>query len=351
MDTFVVTSMRQSAGKTSIIIGIAKALKKKIGYIKPFGERFLYRKKRLWDYDAALITNIFGLDENPEDMSIGFHHAKLLFMLNEVTTAGEKLRELSKSVGEGKDLFFVECGKDITYGASIHLDAISVARQLDAPLIVVAGGDANTVLDDLIFLKNYVQLGGVRLKGVIINKVTNAADFCETRLPRIKRNGVEVLGVIPYCKELPYFSVSYLADRLFAKTITCEEKLGRTARNIFIGSMSVDAALKNPLFRQESTVTVTGGDRHDMIAAALENNAMAVILTSNILPPSNLIAEAAQREIPLLLVSADTYETARQIACLESLPTKDDSAKIALIEQMVRTHVNLAAIFPSSGAL
>ena len=93
MDTFVVTSLRPSAGKTSIIIGITKVLNRKIGYIKPFGERFLYRKKRMWDYDAALITNIFGLDENPEDMSIGFHHAKLIYMLDEATT-GEKLREL-----------------------------------------------------------------------------------------------------------------------------------------------------------------------------------------------------------------------------------------------------------------
>ena len=81
MDKWVVTSLRPSAGKTSVIIGIAKALNRKIGYIKPFGERFLYRKKRLWDYDAALVTNLFGLDENPEDMSIGFHHSKLLYML------------------------------------------------------------------------------------------------------------------------------------------------------------------------------------------------------------------------------------------------------------------------------
>jgi BioD-like phosphotransacetylase family protein len=350
MDTFVVTSMRQSAGKTSIIIGIAKVLNKKIGYIKPFGERFLYRKKRLWDYDAALITNIFGLEENPEDMSIGFHHTKLLFMLNEVTT-GEKLRELSKSVGGGKELFFVECGKDITYGASVHLDAISIAREMDAPIIVVASGDENTLLDDLIFLKRYIRLGGALLKGVIINKVPNVADFCDTRLPRIKQNGVEVLGVIPYEKDLAYFSISYLADRLFAKIITREEKLNRTAKNIFIGSMSADIARKNPLFREEGTVIVTGGDRHDMIVAALENNAAAVILTNNILPPPNLIAEAAQRGIPLLLVSADTYETAHQIDSLESLPTKDDSGKIALIEQMVRTHVNLEAMFPSSGGL
>lgn len=350
MDTIVVTSLRQSAGKTSIIIGITKALNRKIGYIKPFGERFLYRKKRLWDYDAALITNIFGLEENPEDMSIGFHHAKLLFMLDEVT-AGEKLRELSENAGGGKELFFVECGKDITYGASVHLDAISIARQLGAPLIVVASGDENTLLDDLIFLKRYIQLGGVHLKGVIINKVSNVADFCDTRLPKIKQNGVEVLGLIPFYKALTYFSVSYLADRLFAKIITGEGQLGRTAMNVFIGSMPVEAALKNPLFQQGNLVIVTSGDRHDMIAAALENGAAAVILTNNTLPPSNLIAEAVRREIPLLLVAADMFETAHQIDCLESLPTKDDSGKIALIEQMVRTHVNSEAIFPSSGAV
>ncbi len=56
MDKVVIGSMRKSAGKTSIIVGIAGALKKKMAYLKPFGERLLYRKKRLWDYDSALIT-------------------------------------------------------------------------------------------------------------------------------------------------------------------------------------------------------------------------------------------------------------------------------------------------------
>jgi uncharacterized protein len=349
MDTFVVTSLRPSAGKTSIIIGITKVLNRKIGYIKPFGERFLYRKKRMWDYDAALITNIFGLEENPEDMSIGFHHAKLLSMLDETAT-GEKLRELQASTGKDKELFFVECGKDISYGTSVHLDALSLARQLDAPLIVVASGDEDLIIDDLIFLKKNINLGDVPMRGVILNKVSNVADFCDSQLPRIKSHGIEVLGVIPYCEELSSFSVGYLADRLFAKTITCEEKLNRTAKNIFIGSMPVAAAMKKPLFLEENKVVVTGGDRHDMIVAALESKAAALILTNGILPPSNVIEKAAKMGIPLLLVSADTYEVARQIDGLEPLPTKDDTEKIAMVVQMIRTHVDLEPLFPSSGA-
>lgn len=340
MDRFVVTSLRQGAGKTSVIIGMARVLNRRIGYIKPFGERFLYRKKRLWDYDAALITNIFGLEDHPEEMSIGFHHSKLLYMLNEETTR-EKLHELLLSAGDGKEIFFAECGRDITYGASVHLDPLSVAQELDAELIVVASGDEDAILDDLIFFNKHIRLEEVRCRGIIINKVSNAADFCSTRLPKIQQQGIDVLGVIPFCRELQYFSVSYLADRLFAKIITGEESLSQTVKTIFIGSMSVGAALLNPLFQEASKVVITSGDRCDMIEAALESRATALILTNNIFPPSELIAKAAGMGVPLLLVSGDTYEIARQIEGMESLPTKDDLDKIALIEQMVRSHVNL----------
>jgi BioD-like phosphotransacetylase family protein len=75
--------MHPNAGKTTLIIGLAKALQKKIGYIKPFGDRLLYRKKRLWDYDTALMNSIFGLEQDPAEMSIGFDHAPLLYIVDE----------------------------------------------------------------------------------------------------------------------------------------------------------------------------------------------------------------------------------------------------------------------------
>jgi hypothetical protein len=343
MKTIVVTSFRQNAGKTSLIIGIAKALGKSIGYIKPFGERFLYRKKRLWDYDASLITNVFGLEENPEDMSIGFHHAKLLYMLDEQTT-DEKLHELQENVGSGKDIFFVECGKDITYGVSVYLDAISVARRLNAPLLVIASGGDDVILDDIIFFKKYILQEQVRCQGIIINKVQNVGDFCDTRLPRIEQQGLNILGIIPYDEELSSFTVGYLADRLFAKVITGEDHLSRLVKKIVIGSTSAASALKNPLFQEENKLVITGGDRHDMIVAALGSNAAALILTNSILPPADLIEKAGKLGIPMLLVSGHTYEIAQQIDALESLPTKDDQGKLSQMERMVRSHVNLEAL-------
>jgi BioD-like phosphotransacetylase family protein len=45
--------------------------------------------------------------------------------------------------------------------------------------------------------------------------------------------------------------------------------------------------------------------------------------------------------IPLLLVSLDSYQTAKQIDALEALPTKDDKEKITLIEKMISDHVDI----------
>ena len=342
MDKFVITSMRQSAGKTSLIIGLAKALNKKMGYLKPFGARLLYKKKRLWDYDAALITHIFNLDENPEDMSIGFHHSKLLYSLDEKATAAKLLKALDH-IGNNKDLIFVEAGKDIFYGTSVYLDAISLTKTLEGRLLIMVSGDEDAIIDDLSFLTKYIRMDGLHFMGVVINKVVKIDDFNEIYLPRIRQMGIPVLGVIPSFPELTYYSAQYLADRMFAKVLAGESGLNRQVRNIIVGSMGADSAMKSPLFQGHHQVVIASGDRCDLILTSLENNVAAVILSNNIVPSSVILAKAENMGIPLLLVSTDTHQTAKQIDGIEPLPTRDDTEKITMIEKMVRDHVDLKA--------
>ena len=340
MYRLVVTSMQPNAGKTSIIIGLAKALHKKIGYIKPFGDRLLYRKKRLWDYDSALMNNIFSLGEDPADMSIGFDHSRLWYIFDKETIT-QKVRELQQRTDKDIDILFIEGGKELSYGVSVYLDALSIAKSLSGELVIVISGKEDTIIDDIVFLKNHVNLNAVNLKGIIINKVPNLDDFVNIHLPKIKLLNINVLGIIPYYEELPRFTVNFLADRLFAKIITGESFLNRQVKSIIIGSMSASAAIKSPVFHEENKVVITSGDRHDMIAAALEGDTAAVILTCNIEPTPEIISKASERKIPLLLVSPDTYQIAKQIDFMEPLLQKDDTDKILLLEQMIRKHVNL----------
>ncbi|MEN6375360.1 MAG: AAA family ATPase [Smithella sp.] len=340
MDKFVITSMRQSAGKTSLIIGLAKALNKKIGYLKPFGARLLYKRKRLWDYDAALLSNILDLDENPEDMCIGFHHSQLLYSLDEKTTA-VKLQNSIDNISKDKEIIFVEAGKDIFYGASIYLDAVSLAKTLDAKLLIVVSGDDDIIIDDIYFLAKYIRLDTINFPGIVINKVSNIDDFKNVYLPRIEQTGVPVLGVIPSMPELTYFSAGYLAELMFAKVLAGESGLNREVRNVVVGSMGADEAVKSPLFQGHHQVLITSGDRSDLILTSLQNDAAAVILSNNIVPSSFILSKADSLGIPLLLVATNTYETAKQIDGIEPLPTSNDTEKIAIMEKMIKENVNL----------
>jgi BioD-like phosphotransacetylase family protein len=340
MNKWVIASMRKNAGKTSVIVGIAAALNKKMAYIKPFGERMLYRKKRLWDYDSALITNLFGLKDDPVDMSIGFDHSKLRYMYDEEGTQ-KKLLETVASVGKDKELLLIEGGRDLSYGASVYLDTLSLAKYTGSRLIMVISGEQDTILDDVLFLKKHVDLAGVNLSGVIVNKVQNLEDFQNTHFPVIQRLGVRILGVIPYQSELTHFTVYYLADRLFAKVITGEGGLKKVVKNILIGAWSANVFLQSPLSKKENKLVITGGDRPDMILAALEGDTSGIILTNNILPPSNIISKASEKNIPLLMVFSDTYQTIKQIESLEPLLTREDTEKVDLLKQMIQKHVQL----------
>jgi len=342
MKTLIIGSVCEDAGKTSLIVGLARILGKKFGYLKPFGDRLIYRKKRLWDYDSALLTNIFGLEQSSEDMTIGFEHAKLRYMYDEASTRS-KLLEMVRNLGDANQILFVEGGKDLTYGTSVRLDTLSLARYLGGKLIIVASGDEGTILDDVTFLKKYVNMSDLEFT-LVINKVNNIDDYANTHLQDIKEMGIKVAGIIPFQKDLTYVNVSYVAERLQARVISGEGGLSNKVKHVFVGAMSGDAAVRLPLFKIENKLAITSGDRSDMIVAALESSTAGIVLTNNVIPAQNIIAKAAEKNIPLLLVPYDTFQTAKRVDDMPTLLTRDDTERIDLLEKLIKEHIDIDAI-------
>ncbi|MBM4394553.1 MAG: AAA family ATPase [Deltaproteobacteria bacterium] len=343
MKSIVIASARRNSGKTSLVIGLAKALGVPCGYVKPFGDRMLCRKKRLWDYDAALVSHVLGLPDSGETATIGFERAKLRLMY----TAGElssKVAEAARAAGAGRDALLVEGGSDLAHGVSVGLDALSVARALGARLVVVAAGSDDAVVDDVAFLKQHVGMAGVDFAGVIVNKVQDLDDFKASRLDEINRMGVRVLGVLPHVPELAQVSVRYVADALFARVVAGEQGLDARVKTVFVGAMSADAAMRYPAFQKAGKLIITSGDRSDIVLAALDGNTAAVVLAHNILPPPNIISRASERGIPLLLVPSDTFQTAKQVDDMEPLITREETDKVAILGDLVAKHVDVAAL-------
>ena len=344
MKNLIIGSMDPNSGKTSLIVGLAKASGKSFGYMKPLGDRLVYRKKRVWDYDSALMTNIFKLNQEPEDMTVGFEHLKLRFKYDQ-DGARAGVLEMAKQVGAGKDVLFVEGGKNIEFGISFFLNVFSLASYLDGKLVMVVGGDENYIVDNVIFIQKHLALSDINFGGVIINKVRNVEDFKSVYVPLMQKSGVNILGIIPYEEQLTFFSMEYLAQYLLARVIAGESYLKCRVSNIFVGAASVESVYSDSRFHKENKLMITSGDRSDMLLASFEDKCTAaVVLTNNILPPQNILAKAEERHIPVLLVPYGVYETAKQIEALTPLITSSNTAEIDLMEKLVKDHVNIDAL-------
>jgi len=344
MNSFIIASTRKDAGKTSLLVGIARAAGKRFGYLKPLGDRFLYRKKRLWDYDASLLVRLFDLEEEPEAVSIGFDHSKLRYMYDQESITA-RLSELIDTVGGGKEVLYIETGKGLAFGASVYLDPLTISKATGMKVVIVAGGEENEIADDLAFLKRFITAEEAHIGGVIINKVKKPSEFKETYLAEIEQLGIPIFGIVPYEAELTTRAVSTIAEKLFARVIAGESGLNRTVRNVLVGAMSVGTVLGNPLFSRPDKLIITPGDRSDMILAALDaGGTSCILLTNNIVPPANVITHATEQGVPILLVPHDTYTTAMQVDRIEPLLTPEDEDKVALLEKLVRENVDLDAL-------
>lgn len=343
MKKIVVASMERGAGKTSFIVGLTKSAGLKIGYMKPFGERILYRKKRLLDYDSVLISTLNDLGESPEDMSLGFDHSKLRFMYDEEGLK-EKLGEMVDHIGDDRDVLFIEGGRDLTYGASLLLDPLTVAKTLDAELIFVLSGEHDKVIDQVHFLKDYLNTKDIDFRGVVINKVEDPDDFMNIHGETFKELDVKVLGIIPYLSDLNYFSMEHISNVLFAKIVAGEKGISNIVKNILVGAMSGPKVTESPLFNKESKLIITSGDRSDVILEALDSDTAGIVLTNNILPTYLIISKANEKGIPLLLVPGDTFKTAKMIDDMERLLTVKDQYKIDVLAEEMKKNINIDQI-------
>jgi len=207
MEKIVVASTNKSAGKTSIITGLLKASGKKCGYLKPFGDRLVYGGKKVWDLDAGFIAGSFGLSMKAEDLTLGFEHSCIRYSYDEKSIA-EKLLDMCAKAGRGKDALIIEGGSEMWHGASVLLDALSVAKNVSGKLVIIIDGEDYDILDDIFFMKKYLDASKVRFAGVIINKVADVESFKKTYLPDLKKQKVNVLGVVPRTEELACYKAN-----------------------------------------------------------------------------------------------------------------------------------------------
>lgn len=357
---FVAATM-QNDGKTTVCLGLISALKKhfrRIGFIKPIGQRYLIEQGYKVDEDSVLIDDVFGIKTHIKDMSpiaIEKGFTEDYIEKPRIKPLIERIKKSFGKVSKNKDLVIIEGTGHAGVGSVFDLSNATVAKLLDAKVIIVSGGGIGRPIDEICLNKALFEKERVEIIGVIINKVLpDKFDKINSLVHKgLQRKGLNVLGVVPFKQCLIFPTMRQIKDELNLRLLSGGDNLDRIVNKIIVGAMEPHDALN---YIEEKSLIITPGDREDLILTALSSHAIGlkqkhqisgIVISGGILPHTTIMCLAQKSGIPILLSDRDTYTVSAQIHDLTVKVRPEDKKKTKIIKDMVSRYVDVKKIIKS----
>lgn len=354
MKPLYISAVVTFSGKTALLLGIALKLQeagRKVGYYKPVSTQPFYSEGKLVDEDADFVRRMLKLSAPTTELSTVVIDDKLF----EKLIQGQENRDFAGEVkaayqkaGQDCDVLLVEGGASMREGYAVNLNTTEVAELLDMPTLgVVRYRDGLKLIDDVLALRHRLDR---RLTGVVINSVpSDAMDQIKSQVvPYLERHKVKVYGVLPYAQALLSLTVGELTQALNAKSLTSDNHLDALIDNLSVGAMSVESAL--PRFRRQlNKAVITGGDRTDIQAAALETSTTALLLTGNLQPSPTIVKQAEELGVAVLLVPHSTIETVEAVEKVFGKTRLAHSEKLNRFREILDSNLDWPRLFADTG--
>lgn len=351
---FIAATM-QNDGKTTVSLGLIAALRKrfqKIGFIKPIGQRYLIEQGYKVDEDSVLIEEVFGIKCNIKDMSPvaiekGFTERYIAKGADQ--DYARLIREAYDRVAKDNELVIIEGTGHAGVGSVFDLSNATVARLLDAKVLLISSGGVGKPIDEVMLNKALFDKEGVSLAGVIVNKML--PEKYDKIAPLVKmgleKKALNVFGVLPYQRVLDIPTMREIKEEVKLEALYEASNLDIQAEYILIGAMKVKDALK---FIKNKSLMIIPGDRDDMIQAACDiqrgkhrkNCTISGIILSGGLKPGGWTMNLLKRsKISTLITKEDTYTIASRIHSMVVKIKPQDKYKIKIIVDMVEKHLDV----------
>ncbi len=356
-----IAATRQNIGKTTISIGLMAALKKrfkKIGFIKPVGQRYLIEQGVKVDEDAVLMDRIFDFDSSLQDMSPVAIERRYTrnFLDGRMTRNPQKeIKESFKRVIQNKDAVIIEGTGHAGVGSVFDLSNAAVAKMLDSKVILICAGGIGNPIDEVMVNKSLFDNNGVTLAGVIVNKVLPGKFDSIDKYVRLglERLGVPVLGVVPYSNILDEPTMRDIQEELDMHILSGAQYLDNTIKRTLVGAMEVKDAIK---YIADGSMVITPGDRADLLSFLIKTHTgkykspkrLAGIILSGGMGPSRRVFSALRRTtIPTLICRFDTYDVASKVHNLSIKMKARDKNKINLVKDLIEKHIDIDRVVKS----
>ncbi len=353
-----IAATMQNDGKTTLSLGLISAFKrkfKKVGFIKPIGQRYLIEQGYKVDEDSVLIEKICAIKCNLKDMSPvaierGFTEKYILRGKKEILD--KQITNSFNRVAQGKNMVVIEGTGHAGVGSVLDCSNAAVAKLLNSKVILVTSGGIGRPIDEIMLNMALFEKEGVEVIGVIVNKVHPEKYKKVNKIVRLgfKKKGLEVLGVIPYRPILTKPTIKQILEEMNIKMLCGYHALNRSVSDIIVAAMQPHEALK---YIKNGNLVITPGDREDILlslvsshlACAIDGIRIAgIVLSGGIMPHKSVLNLMKNANVPVLFAKEDTYRVASAIHDLTIKIRPEDREKIKLVSQMIEEYVDISRI-------
>jgi len=359
MKKVFIAATKQNDGKTTVSLGLICNLQskfKKVGFIKPIGQRYLEESGFKIDEDSLLIEEVCGIkcgllkDMSPVAVEKGF--TEKYIMRPDKKAISAQIKEAFRHISKGHNLVIIEGTGHAGVGSVFDHSNAYVAKLLGAKVIIISSGGIGRPIDEICLNKALFEKEGVKILGVIVNKVLPDKFDKINRLVRkgLSRKGINVLGVVPFSPLLSSPSIEQIVEETDYELLCGKESLENYISRVIVGAMQPKDAEK---YITDDSLLITPGDREDMILAALgwhrpedkhRLKISGLILSGRILPGQATIDLLKNSGIPVLLSKDDTYKVASTIHDLTVKIRPTDTGKINAAVKLIKDNVDLDSI-------
>ncbi len=351
---FIAATM-QNDGKTTVSLGLIAALKKRfgrIGFIKPIGQRYLVEQGYKVDEDSVLIEEVFGIKCNIKDMSPVAIDRGFTERFIEKGPAEDYARQITDAyehIARDNDLVIIEGTGHAGVGSVLNLSNAIVAKLLGANVLLISSGGVGKPIDEIMLNKALFDKEGVRLAGVVVNKVLPEKYDRIARLVRkgLEQKGMNVFGVLPYQKILDIPTMREIKEEIKIDTLYEGIGLDKPVENVLIGAMNVKDAVQ---FLRNNSLLIIPGDRDDMIETVCNVqrgrirkgcSISGIILSGGLMPKRGSLRSLEKAKIPVLITKEDTYAISSRINSMVVKLKPQDEQKIKIIVDMVEKNLDV----------
>lgn len=350
MSTTIYIASIDRAGKTALSAVIGKNLQEKgknVGFFIPVkltdGLDFDGYK------DAGFFKQEFNLGETVEMISPNHISSINLWrgMTGEDVELMQKIKNSYDLVAKDKDVMIVEGLSGLVTDGVTTSECLKISEALNAKVLALSR--YSDAFDVSILTGVKFELGD-KFAGLIVNFAPAA------KLEKIKEDltvkgadtGINLLAVIPEDRGLLSLTVAEVAERLGGEIITGKKNTGRIIENIMLGSLSLDQGT-NYLNRKTNKALIVRSERSDIQLAAMESSTVCLILTGITSPFYQVVNQAEDKGVPMILVKKDTESV---IAAIEDELLKnsfDDRQKLVRFIRLTKQAIDFPSLYKALG--